>query len=280
MIKNILKTNLLIIKLVIPFYLLADILIYFGVLQKISFLFEPITKIIGLPPETALSLASGILFELYPAIAFAAPLNLTPYEWTKLGLFLGILHALPVENAIMKKLGFSIFYSTILRIFVAFIAVGIFSILPISLDDPNITKSIDLPQYSNFQDMLLSSVINATILTIKIVTLITLLLILMDLIKAKISKVKINSFFALFSGLLLGITYGAGILLNEKEKLTDKELFFIGTFLLISHSLIEDPALFIIFGANLWALISIRLVLSITLASLFTFFYFYKKTKN
>jgi len=105
--KTSLKTSVLIIKLVIPFYILADVLLYFGILQKISFIFTPITKIMGITPEVSLAVAAGVLFNLYAAIAFAAPLNLTPYEWTLLGLFLGIAHSLPVENTVMKTLGIS-----------------------------------------------------------------------------------------------------------------------------------------------------------------------------
>jgi len=97
----------------------------------------------GLNPQTSLSIAAGILFNLYAAIAFAAPLGLSPYEWTILGLFLGIAHALPVENTIMKKLGIPHIYSTILRIGVGTIAVLIFRIL--SMDSLNLITILESP---------------------------------------------------------------------------------------------------------------------------------------
>ena len=269
--KNILKTSLIILKLVIPFYIIADILIYFGVIQKISFIFEPITSLIGLSPELSLSLAAGILLQLYPAIAFAAPLNLSPYEWTVLGLFLGVAHSLPVENAIMKKLGFSYLYSSVLRISVAFIAVWIFQLLPFSIKGKGIQKEITLPHYQSFCDMITTSFQNASVLAIKIILLISLVIIIMEIIKNTVFKNKnLNASFSLITGLLLGITYGAGILIKEKESLNKKELFFIGTFLMIAHSLIEDPLLFVIFGANIWILIGIRVILAIIISFLLT----------
>ncbi|AZV47427.1 nucleoside recognition protein [Nautilia sp. PV-1] len=267
LINSALKTAVLIIKLVIPFYLLADILIYFGILQKISFIFEPITSIMGLNPEVSLSIAAGVLFNLYAAIAFAAPLGLTPYEWTILGLFLGIAHALPVENTIMKKLSMPHWYSTVLRIGVGILAVLILRALPIHIEGKTLQKEISLPHYSSFWDMTGTSLYNASILALKIIILITIIIFIMHFIKTKIFKNKnLSASFSVITGIILGITYGAGILIAEKDKLTKKELLFVGTFLMIAHSLIEDPLLFVLFGANFWVLVGIRLILAVILS--------------
>jgi len=269
-----LKTALLIIKLVIPFYLLADILIYFGILQKISFIFEPITSIMGLSPEVSLSIAAGVLFNLYAAIAFAAPLGLTPYEWTVLGLFLGIAHALPVENTIMKKLSMPHWYSTLLRIGVGIIAVIILRTLPIHIEGKTLQKEITLPHYNSFWEMFSNSLYNASVLALKIIILISLIIFIMHFIKSKIFKNKnLSASFSIITGIILGITYGAGILIAEKDKLTKKELLFVGTFLMIAHSLIEDPLLFVLFGANFWVLVSIRLFLAVVFSYLVVKFY-------
>jgi len=269
-----LKTAFLIIKLVIPFYLAADVLIYLGILQKISFIFTPFTAVLGLSPEVSLSIAAGILFNLYAAIAFAAPLGLTPYEWTILGLFLGIAHALPVENTIMKKLSIPHWYSTVLRLFVGILAVLFVRMLPIHIEGKSIQKEITLPHYDSFIQMILNSLQNATILSLKIIVLITLIIFLMAFIKEKLFKNKnLNASFSILTGIILGITYGAGILIEEKNKLTKKELLFVGTFLMIAHSLIEDPLLFVIFGANFWILVIIRLFFAIVISFVITNFY-------
>jgi len=277
-----LKTAILIIKLVIPFYLLADILIYFGILQKISFIFEPITSIMGLSPEVSLSIAAGVLFNLYAAIAFAAPLGLTPYEWTILGLFLGIAHALPVENTIMKKLGMPHWYSTLLRIGVGIVAVIVFRAIPIHIEGKTLQKEISLPHYDSFWNMLGNSLYNASVLAVKIILLITIIIVVMHFIKEKLFKNKnLSAPFSIITGIILGITYGAGILIAEKNRLSKKELLFVGTFLMIAHSLIEDPLLFVLFGANFWILVSIRVILAVIFSYLVVKFYPFKhKTQN
>jgi len=269
-----LKTAFLIIKLVIPFYLLADILIYLGVLQKISFIFEPITSIMGLSPEVSLSIAAGVLFNLYAAIAFAVPLGLTPYEWTVLGLFLGIAHALPVENTIMKKLSMPHWYSTLLRIGVGVVAVIILRMLPIHIEGKTLQKEITLPHYESFWEMIGSSLYNASVLALKIIVLISVIIFVMHFIKEKLFKNKnLSVSFSIITGIILGITYGAGVLIAEKDKLSKKELLYVGTFLMIAHSLIEDPLLFVLFGANFWVLVGIRLILAVVFSYLVVRFY-------
>jgi len=274
MLKSIIKTILFILKLVIPFYIIADTLIYFEILQKISFLFTPITNLLGLSPETSLAITAGILLNIYGALAFAVPLHLTPYEWTILGIFLGIAHALPLENSIMKKIGLPHLYSTILRLSSAFLGVFIFKLLPINIEGQSQTKEISFTHYNSFLDMLYHSFINASILAIKIIILITTLIVVMQYIKEKLFKnKKISTPFSIITGLILGITYGAGILIQEKSNLNKKDILFVGTFLMICHSLIEDVALFVIFGANMWVLIFIRLFLAIIISFLVMKFY-------
>ena len=260
---------ILILKLVIPFYILADILLYFDLLRPVSILFSPVTSILQLPAETAMAICAGVFLNIYAAVAFAAPLGLSSYEWTILGVFLGVCHSLPVENSIMKKLGISFLYSTILRISMAFFTTLPLFFLPATFfTGEGSGKEIQLASYSSISDMLLHSLANAAILSVKIITLITLVIFLMDAIKRTqfITNYgqRVQTSFSLLAGQLLGITYGAGILFKEAESgnLKKKDIFFIGTFLMICHSLLEDPLIFVLFGANYWIIVISRLAMA------------------
>ncbi len=261
------KSSILILKLVIPLYIFADVLIYFGWLEYISFIFEPITNVLHLPSSAALSLAAGVFLNIYAAIAFAAPLGLSPYEWTILGLFLGICHSMLIESAIMKKIGISFVYSFALRISVAFLAVIPLWYMPKAWFGVGIVSKMDKKAvYSSFLDMLENSLYNSVILSIKIIILIVFIIFLMDFIKSieivKKYQQKVSTSFSIVAGLILGITYGAGVLLKEANSgsLSKKDILYIGTFLMICHSIIEDTLLFVIFGANYWIMVSIRLI--------------------
>ncbi len=264
-----LASAILILKLVIPFYILADILLYFDLLRPVSILFSPVTNILQLPAETAMAICAGVFLNLYAAVAFAAPLGLGSYEWTILGVFLGVCHSLPVENSIMKKLGIGFLYSTGLRISMAFLTTIPLFFLPASFfTGEKSGKSVELPSYANIADMLSHSLANAAILAMKIIFLIAAVIFVMDAIKQtrfiKNYGQRVQTSFSLLTGQLLGITYGAGILLKEANSgnLSKKDIFFIGTFLMICHSLVEDPLLFVIFGANFWVIIICRLAMA------------------
>ena len=273
MIKNSLQASLrsatLILKLVIPLYILADLLLYFDLLKYISFLFEPITSYLHLPPEAAMAIAGGILLNIYAAIAFAAPLGLTPYQWTILAVFLGVCHSLIVESAIMKKLGISYLYSITLRGFMAFLTVIPIMLIPQSFFGATVEQTDTLAKhYDSFSQMLLASLKKSTLLSFKIIVLIATIIFLMDWIKStkfmrEYAK-KVNTSFSILVGQMLGITYGAGVLIREATSgnLNRKEIFFIATFLMISHSIIEDSLLFVIFGANYWIISGTRLLMA------------------
>jgi len=271
--KSSLKSAWIVLKLIIPIYIIADILFYYNTLSYVSFLIEPFTSIIGLPPETSLAIISGMFLNVYASVAFAAPLDLTIHQWSILAVFVGIAHALPVEGVIMKKIGIGNFYSYSLRIISAFI-VGFFtSLLPAKIFSASLTDSVFEKQtYESIGDLLQSSILNSIELSITVIILITALIFLMDFIKSrkfiKQSQKNVSKGFSITVGIILGITYGAGILIKEVESgnISKDDIFYIGTFLMICHAVIEDTLLFVIFGADFTMVVVIRTIAAIIIS--------------
>ncbi len=268
-----LKSALTILKLVIPIFIIADILYFYNLLSYIAFLVEPFTSILGLPVEASLSIISGMFLNLYAAVAFAAPLDLTPHQWTTLALFLGVCHSLIVESVIMKKIGLSNRYSFMLRIvsglIVAFIAMN----LPSSWFSATLSDQVfEKTTYDTIENLLIGSFGNAIILSFKIIILITALIFVMDFIKSrkfmKDSAKNISKGFSITVGLFLGITYGGGILIKEADSgsISKENIFFVGTFLMICHAIIEDTLLFVIFGADFTMVVIIRTLAAIIIS--------------
>jgi len=277
-----LKSSWIIIKLVIPIYILADILYYYNTLSYISFLVKPFTSFLGLPPEASLAIISGMFLNLYAAVAFAAPLDMNVVQWSVLAVFLGICHSLIVESSIMKKLGISNLFSYSLRFFVGLIAGFVTSLLPNSFFNSSIHTNGDFQkvEYNSLFDLFVNSFENAIILSIKIIILITILIFIMNFIKQlefiKNSKKNVSKGFSIIVGLILGITYGAGILITESSQLKKQDLFFIATFLMICHAVIEDTLLFVIFGADFTVVLAIRIIFALIFAYGLSKFYFNK----
>jgi len=101
----------------------------------------------------------------------------------------------------------------------------------------------------------------------------------MDFIKTREFIIKsqknVSKGFSLTVGIFLGITYGAGILIQEVESgaISKKDLFYIGTFLMICHAIIEDTLLFVIFGADFTMVILIRTIAAIIFSFIFVKIY-------
>lgn len=270
-----LKSAWIVIKLVIPIYIFAEVLYYYNLLSYIAFLVEPLTSILDLPKEAALSIISGMFLNLYAAIAFAAPLDLSAKDWTILGVFLGICHALIVETAIMKKIGISNTYSILLRVVSGFVVAYLVTFIPAEYFSSAISNAtVEAKNYSSLYDVLFTSLKASVDLTIKIIVLITILIFLMDFIKSRSfiqnSQKNISKSFSILVGVFLGITYGAGILIKEAQSssLSKSDIFYIGTFLMICHAIIEDTLLFVIFDANLWIIVIARVVAAFVIAYL------------
>jgi len=274
--KTALRSSWIILKLIVPIYILADVLFYYDVLGYITFLFKPLVSLLGLPEAAALSIVSGLFLNLYAAIAFAALIGLSSHEWTILAVFLGIAHALLVETEIMKKLGISRWYSIGLRLSVGFCVAYLASMLPSSWFESGLLSQNTLPEkeiFTSIASLLQNALVEAIVLSLEVILLVSVLVFVLDFLKSRAWFTKhserLNSGFSITVGVVLGITYGAGILIAEYEKglLQKKEIFFIGTYLMICHAIIEDTLLFVIFGANIWVVIGMRVFFA-TLVSL------------
>jgi len=275
-IQSAIQSAWLVLKLIIPLFILAEILLYLEVLPYIAFIFEPITNVLDLPKEASVGIAAAMFFNIYAGLAFLAPLNLSPYEWTILGTFLGVAHSLVVENAIMKKIGISYWYSWVLRIGMAFLAILPLKLLPQDFFENTVSSSETIMRktYEGFSDMLWHALQDSMVLSLKVIVIVTAIIFVMDYLKSRTFMQqfhqKSNSLFAIVTGLLLGITYGAGIIISEVKKgtLNKSDILYIGTFLMLCHSIIEDILLFVIFGANGWMILAIRVSMALVFSSI------------
>lgn len=74
----------------------------------------------------------------------------------------------------------------------------------------------------------------------------------------------------LFTGIFLGIAYGAGIIIrvSQEKRLPARELFLMGLFLATCHAVIEDTLIFVAIGGNGWMMLGLRLLLALLLTGL------------
>ena len=79
-----------------------------------------------------------------------------------------------------------------------------------------------------------------------------------------------NSSVTMVVGIILGIAYGAGILIKNATtgKMTTREIILSCLFLSLCHAVFEDTLIFVAVGANGFIILGIRIFLAIVIISL------------
>lgn len=117
---NGLSLTLDMIKVIVPFYFIVELIKHLGLIDLIGGFFRPFMGVFGLPGESALALIAGYTTNLYAAIAVLKPLQLSSRDITIIALMLGISHSLPVETPITRKTGVNAWLLLLLRILLSF----------------------------------------------------------------------------------------------------------------------------------------------------------------
>ncbi len=127
---------------------------------------------------------------------------------------------------------------------------------------------------------ILSSITSATMLSVKLFFVIVVLMIIYEFyersiffeLTKKYAKnplemigISTNASITMIVGFILGITYGAGILIKNamENKMNHKDTVLSAIFLSICHAVIEDTLIFVAVGANGFVLFGIRFLLAI-----------------
>ncbi len=74
----------------------------------------------------------------------------------------------------------------------------------------------------------------------------------------------------LFTGIFLGIAYGAGIIIRaaREGRVPQRDLFLAGLFLGTCHAVVEDTLIFVAVGGNAWVMLGARVFLALFLTAL------------
>jgi hypothetical protein len=84
-----------------------------------------------------------------------------------------------------------------------------------------------------------------------------------------------NASITMVVGLVLGIAYGAGILIKNaiSGNMTQKEIVLTSLFLSVCHAVFEDTLLFVAVGANGFIIIGMRIILAFLMIIVLNYYY-------
>jgi hypothetical protein len=114
--QNAIKVIWKISKIMIPVYILVELLKYMNILPAIGAFLAPIMGIFGLPGETAITLILANTINIYAGIATLGSLTLTTKQITILAVMITTSHSLFLETTILHGIHVPRSLQLILRI--------------------------------------------------------------------------------------------------------------------------------------------------------------------
>lgn len=88
---------------------------------------------------------------------------------------------------------------------------------------------------------------------------------------SRILGISKEAIFPLIIGMVTGISYGAGAVMEATKEagLSQRDIFLTGIFLSCCHGILETTLIFAVIGANFWVLTVVRLGIAIILTMVF-----------
>ena len=266
-----LKTTWILVKVMVPTMLAVHLLKTVGLLELLARAASPLMGFFKLPGEASLVLITGGLVNVYAAIAVAVNIPLTSGEMTVLAIMVLIAHNLIVETAVQSRAGTPARIMLTARIGAAVIAGLLFCRI---VDDGG--SRILRAGWQSREESWLEIVAGNGASLAKIALIIIGLMVLVEFLREfgimdwitrflespmKILGMDRESAFVAAVGLLLGLAYGAGLIIEEAERsrIGKREILATNLFLGTNHALIEDSLIFAAVGAHLGWIILGRL---------------------
>jgi len=197
-----------------------------------------------------------------------------------------ICHALPMEWAVLHKMGARATRITIIRFVVSLLAGAAYALLyreQMAVVQPAPAAAAETAKV--LLPFLLATGLDCAKLLGLVLAIIVPATVLSEWLRAKNLMPKIANIFSsrlgrfnpgegtilpLLIGLIFGIVYGGGAMigLSQAGVVKPSEARTVGLFLGLCHSLIEDPAVYIAIGASWFWLLVVRTILAIILTPL------------
>jgi spore maturation protein SpmB len=279
-----LSTFFELLKIMLPVMLLVRLGDIYGLTDALGRGLAPLMGLVDLPAEAGLIWAITILTSLYGGVgAFVSlqpDMQLTIAQVSVLSTLMLFAHALPVEQAIVRRAGASLLATTALRLGIGFAyaafaawvcrATGILS----EVVDPDwLPAGLSTPDWGTWLIATAQSLASMLVIIVA-------LFVLLDLLKAVrlidwmtralnpgLRFLGLNPDLAPLTtiGLLLGLSYGGGLIIQETtvRRYDRRDLFLALSCLCLCHSIIEDTALMLAIGADIWIILVGRMAVTL-----------------
>lgn len=279
---NGLSTTWLLGKVIFPVTLIVTILSHTAVFDMLIHWISPVMSWLGLPGKAAVPLVLGNLLNLYAGIGAILSMDLTVKSVFILAVMMSFSHSLLVECGVASRVGVKVWVMIVVRLGLAIVSAivlgrfwqggssqAVYGFLQSHATHPQTWIGI-------IEDGFEKALFGIFQLAIIVIPLLMIIQVLKDLrwidVFAKwmipamrLLGVSSKSSTTLVSGLILGLTYGAGVMIQavKADGLDRRSLYLSFIFLIGCHAIVEDTIIFAPLGIALWPLVCLRLCVAI-----------------
>lgn len=271
-------------KIIFPVTLIVAFLQHTPVLPWVTELITPFMSLFGLSGDAAIPLVIGNFLNLYAAIGAILTLELTVKEVFIIAVMLSFSHNMLVESSVALRVGVKLWIAVVVRVGLALLSGIVINLVwqgggeiakygMVGSQQENVTGLLSISL-----DALQKAGLGVLQLAMIVIPLMVVIQILKDLKwLAVFSKwmspvtrslgMKENTSTTLAAGLLFGLAYGAGVMIQavKEDGVSKKDATLAFIFLACCHAVVEDTLIFAPLGIPVLPLLIIRVVAAILL---------------
>jgi hypothetical protein len=274
-------------KIVFPVTILVKILQHTPVLPWIIQLLTPLMKWIGLPGEAAIPLVLGNFLNIYAAIGAILSLSLSVKHVFILAMMLSFSHNIFIESSVATKLGVKFWIIVSVRLGLAMLSAVIINLLWHGGNEPAQYGLIASPNevIGSWGQIFLNALQSASLGVLQIALIVIPIMIFIQILKdlswldifsgwlspaTRFLGMKENTSMTLAAGLVFGLAYGAGVMLQSyrEDGVSQRDMYLATVFLVSCHAVVEDTLIFLPLGIPVWPLLLVRLSIAIIITAL------------
>ncbi|KAF0818898.1 Nucleoside binding-domain containing protein YvoD [Bacillus sp. ZZV12-4809] len=279
-----LKTTWTLGKVIFPVTLIVALLQHTPVLPWVIKLITPLMNLIGLSGDASIPLVLGNFLNLYAGIGAILTLDLTVKEVFIIAVMLSFSHNMLIETGVALKVGVKLWVVLAVRIGLALLSAIVINL--VWQGGTETAKYGFIPakeeQATGALPILLDALQTALLGIIQLALIVIPLMIIIQILKDKqwlavfsrwmapVTRalgMKENTSTTLAAGLLIGLAYGAGVMIQavEEDGVSKKDVTIAFIFLVACHAVVEDTLIFVPLGIPVLPLLLIRLFVAIIL---------------
>ena len=271
-------------KIVFPVTVIVTILQYTPVLDWFIRLVSPLMALLGLPGEAAMPLVLGNALNLYAGIGAIISFDFTVKEVFIMAMMLSFSHNLFIESSVASKAGVNWWLISGIRIALALIAALVINLLWSGGSEPAQYGFIasQEAELTSWVQIVLYALKTAFLAVLQLSIVIFPLMLVMQFFRelgwlhiiskafspfTKFLGMQKNTSFTLVTGLVIGLAFGAGVMIQavKEDGVSKKDMILALIFLVTCHAVVEDTVIFIPLGIPVLPLLAIRFVTAVVL---------------